>query len=442
MTAREAALKALGAYSKGGSWPTAYLHSFADKEMTDRRDIALAETMLIGTLQNLYLIDHYISSFSSIRISQMQRVVLNILRISVYQIAFLDRIPQSAAVDEAVKLARAYCGVKAAGFVNAVLRSICRAFPDLPDVQGGGAGALSVRYSHAEWFVRRLMDILGTQECESFLRADNEPALISLQTNTLLTDTEGLISALIQDGIRAQAHPWLPDCVTIPHGTAVDRLQAFNRGLFYVQDPAARLAAFAAEAYPGAHVLDACSSPGGKSFSCAVDMRNAGEILACDITEKKTALVAQGASRLGIDILNTLCADARVFNKELEGCFDIVIADVPCSGFGVIRKKPEIRYKDSGSISALPDIQTEILKNVSKYVKPGGALVYSTCTVLPEENEQVAERFLSDAGGGFTAEAFTLPGPIGRVDSGMITIFPQRYDTDGFFICRMRRTDR
>ena len=217
-----------------------------------------------------------------------------------------------------------------------------------------------------------------------------------------------------------------------------EKLDAFRDGLFYIQDPASRLAVLAAGVEPGMKVLDACAAPGGKSFALSIAMEDRGAVISCDLHPHKKKLMQAGAQRLGLACMNPQTADATVFREEWADAFDLVVADVPCSGLGVIRKKPDIRSKDPELLAGLPEVQSRIIDNVCRYVKPGGVLLYSTCTLLEEENRQIVEAFLSQHSE-FSLEPFSLPEPIGRVEEGMLTLWPHRHDTDGFFFAKLRR---
>ena len=220
----------------------------------------------------------------------------------------------------------------------------------------------------------------------------------------------------------------------------IESLALFQQGAFLVQDPAARLAVLAAGLQPGMCVLDGCAAPGGKSFAAAMLMENTGHIISCDIHPHKVQLLQKGAHRLGIKILEARLQDARENITDYVDSMDVVIADVPCSGLGVIRKKPDIRYNDISRMENLPEIQGEILNNLSTYVRPGGVLLYSTCTVLKRENEQIVTAFIQ-AHPDFALEPFDAPIPSESTNDGMLTLLPSIHDTDGFFICKMRRTE-
>ena len=432
MGARETALAALIAGRKQNAWSDGVLKEYIRRDRLDRRDAALASRLSYGVLQNRLLLDFYIRSFLRGKLKDLQPVVLDILRLGVYQLALCDRIPASAAVNAAVEQTKKYANARAASLVNGVLRSISRAqpLPEPPD--------LATKYSHPQALVDLLCDAVGEAELEALLAADNEIPETSVQVNTLRVPVAEAEAAITDAGAVCRRHPLEPECLLVSGTGAVDQLAPFSRGWIYVQDAGAHLAALAGSPMPGMRVLDACAAPGGKSFAVAVAMKNEGEILSCDLHEHKIRLISAGAERLGLSIIAPRAQDAGVFAPEWEGKFDLVIADVPCSGLGVIRKKPDIRYKPLDGLSGLPAVQKRILDNVSRYVRPGGVLVYSTCTVLSRENSGVVRAFMDDHPE-FSAE--TLPIGIPEDETGMVTLWPHRHGTDGFFICRMRRCE-
>ena len=432
--ARLAALTALEKCRRSGAWSDAALGAVLDKAGLEGRDRALCTALCYGVLQNLFLLDHVLQSASTPPLKKAEPKILDILRIAAYQLLFLTKIPASAAVNEAVGLCRALGFSRASGYVNAVLRSVA-ADPAVPEIKGDPPTSLSIRYSHPRWLVSEMCGLLGAAEAEEFLKCDNAPVPAFLQVNTLKTDAEALRAALAGEGIETKMHPWLPDCLTADAGDLA-RTDAFENGLFYVQDPAAQLAVRCAQPRRGQKILDACAAPGGKSFAAAILSGGGAEITACDLHENKLKRLSAGAERLGLRI-GVLTRDARENRPDWNGAFDLVLADVPCSGLGVIRKKPDIRYKDPASFAALPGLQAEILKNAARYAAPGGVLVYSTCTIRKEENEAVIEAFLRQ-NDDFSPEDFEIPG--GRSsDGGMLRLWPQRDGTDGFFIAKLRR---
>ncbi len=440
MDAREAAIKALGAFRRKGAWPEAFLNNIIKSEGLSEPDAALATRLCYGVLQNKALLDYYIGHFSSLKPGKIEPVVYDILELSVYQLVLMDRIPASAAVNEAVKLTKKTKNQRASGFVNAVLRKISQNIDKLPEILGKTTEEnLSIKYSHPLPLINLLGRFMSPADLEGFLKANNEEAPAAVQVNTLKADFETVYAELKNEGAEVAKHPWLDNCLLVKNIGRLESSRAFREGLFTVQDAASRLSVMAASPKAGQNVYDACSAPGGKAFMAAMLMGNRGGILAADIHESKLKRINDGALRLGIGIINTAHADASAENPELFEKFDLVIADVPCSGLGIIRKKPEIRYKNLDEIKALPALQLRIIENVSKYVKPGGVLMYSTCTVVPEENEGVIEAFLR-VNGKFKTEAINLPSPIGEAPLGLLTLYPHIHGTDGFFMCKMRKS--
>ena len=437
--ARECALQVLIACRKNNAWADAALKSALKTNTRSAPDAALCSRIVYGVMQNKLLLDFYIGAYCSQKPDHLQPPLLDILRIGVYQILFLDKVPDRAAVNEAVTLAKSAGRAQASGLVNAVLRKISQNQANLPQLPEEAAAQLSIRYSHPAWLVERLLDLLGAEQTEAFLRLNNETAPMTVQVNPLKTTAEALARELADAGVSVRRHAWVPDCLELSGTGDLTTLPAFYRGYFTVQDAAAKLAVCAAGCRRGDRVLDVCAAPGGKSFAAAFSMENEGTILSCDLHENKLKRIREGAQRLGITCIETAAADGRVFRGEWNETFDVVLCDVPCSGLGIIRKKPDVRYKDASELARLPEIQASILANSARYVRPGGTLVYSTCTILPEENEQVTDVFLASHPD-FCYEAFTFPAPVGEV-SGHLTMWPQLHATDGFYICRMRRRE-
>lgn len=432
MSARSTALSVLIACRTKQAWSDGTLKEYIARDRLDRRDAALASRLTYGVLQNRMLLDEWIGRFLNCRLDKLQPVVTDILRLAVYQIRFSDKIPPSAAVNEAVSQCKRYANPRAAGLVNAVLRSMLRtpeklAFPD----------DLSVRYSHPQPLVSLLTESIGEGNIEAFLQSDNEAPKTCVQVNTLRCTTAAAEEKLLAEGFCAERHPWLSDCLFLSGGS-VEQSALFLSGEIYVQDAAARLAAICSGVKPGDFVLDCCSAPGGKSFACAIQMQNTGRIVSCDLYAHKTVLIEKGAERLGLSIIHAEQADASAFREEFAGAFDVVIADVPCSGFGVIRKKPDIRYKNIAETEKLPAVQRSILNTQAGYVKPGGTLLYSTCTVLRRENEEVCTAFLEQHPE-FSPELLPLPEQFGELTQ--LTLLPYEHGTDGFFIAKFRRND-
>ena len=432
--ARKVALTALERCRRGGAWSDAVLDGLIKQENLDRRDAALATRLCYGVIQNMLLCDFCVDRFSKQKSSRLEPKLLDILRLSVYQILFMDKIPDMAAVNEGVDLAKKAGLSRASGMVNAVLRRVSENKTELMSVSGKkGMERLSILYSHPLWLAEMFAERFGYEQTEKLLKANNSEVPITAQVNVLKANTLELAEKL-----EADLHPWLSDTIVLNSMASILDSGALEDGLLYIQDAAAKLAVAAASPAEGMRILDACAAPGGKSFTAAMLTGNKAEIISCDIHEKKLSRVEKGAERLGITCIKTLAMDARVQEESFLNSFDIVIADVPCSGFGVIRKKPDIRYKSPEDIAGLPEIQLDILKNLSAYVKAGGILMYLTCTLLKSENEDVVNTFLAD-NKDFYAEEFALPFSDTKTENGMVTLLPHIHGTDGFFICRIRR---
>ncbi len=434
-TAREAALLSLYECERRGSWSGEALKTHIRAARLDERDAALAAQLCYGVLQNRMLCDFYLDCYSSCRTKKMETMLLCILRLGVYQLLFLDRIPASAAVNESVRLSRAWLpGRKGApGLVNGVLRAIDRARDTLPQPPDR-----SIRYSHPKWLVDAFAARLPEDEVDALLAADNSQPPTAIQRNPLRCEPEQLKDALTACGAVLVPHPWLSGCWLLSGAGRPDRLPAYQAGWFYVQDPAARLAVEAAGPKPGMRVLDMCAAPGGKSFAAAIAMRDQGEVVSCDLHPHRRDLVEAGRRRLGLECVRTEVQDGCVRREDFVHAFDLVLLDAPCSGLGTIRKKPEIRYKDPAPLADLPALQSRLLCQAADYVRPGGVILYSTCTLLARENEEVISAFLAHRPD-CSLEEFTLPGPAMDGSQGQITLWPHRTGTDGFYIARVRR---
>lgn len=440
MSAREAALRTLVAMDHQKAWSDGHLKKTIQEEHLDRRDAALATRLCFGVLQNRMLLDHYLQQYSTMKLTKMESKVRNSLRLGLYQMLFLTKIPVSAAVSESVALTKKLCkNPRAGGMVNGILRNLARHLDALPTLDRSDPMAyLALLYSHPQWLVEAWGARLGEEELEDLLRFDNSEPPVTVQVNTCRFQTQEVAETLRREGMGVAPHPWLADCLTLTATGDLTQSEGWRQGMFYPQDPAARLAVLAAGLSPGDRVLDACAAPGGKSFAAAMAMGDKGEIRACDLHPHKKALIQAGAERLGLQSVTAQVADGRKPRKGWGAAFDAVLADVPCSGLGVLRKKPEIRYKDPKELEDLPQIQGEILANVAGYVRPGGVLLYSTCTLRREENEEVVQAFLAGHPE-FHREAFRLPGPLGLVEAGECTLWPQRLETDGFFLAKLRK---
>jgi len=437
MGARETALNALIACRKEKAWSNSVLKDYIARDGLDRREASLATRLCYGVVQNRLKLDFYLKQLLTGRIKDLHPAVRDILHLGLYQIFEMDKIPESAAVNESVTLAKKYCRRlrSAPGLVNGVLRNAVRSRDQLKQ-----PNTLETIYSHPQALIDLLEGYVGRERLEPMLRANNTVADTVVQVNTLRTTAEALQAELERDGVKAAPHSWLEDCLVLSGTGNLEQLSSFREGLFYVQDAAARLCVLCAQVPKGRNVrlLDCCAAPGGKTFAAAIAMGSEGRIDSCDIHHHKTVLIGKGAQRLGLTNVKVGVQDAAQENPKWLDKMDVVLADVPCSGYGIIRKKPDIRYKDPSQMRQLPKLQLQILEQQAKYVKPGGLLLYSTCTLVQAENEDVVEAFLSRHPN-YETEALPLPDVFPRNTSGMLRLITGEYDTDGFFICRLRR---
>lgn len=427
---RRAALDILMRMEKeeGDGYSNRLIDSAITKYNFEGADRALLSQLVSGVTERRITLDYIISKFSKSPLSKLDRDALCLLRMGIYQLRYLDRIPSHAAVNETVNLARS----RSRGFINAILRSYLRTdeikFPEKPDAE-----RLSVSYSAPRELCEKFIALFGVEKAESILASYLEAPALTLRVNNLKTSREELISKLKADGFKCTPTE------TSPYGVRVSGSglpSAIAEGLAYVQDEASQISSLVLDPCEGDILLDACACPGGKSFSAALLMNNKGSITSCDLHASKLPLISSGAERLGISIIKT---EERDSSKPRESeKFTKIICDVPCSGLGVATKKTEIKYRPLARNAELPPLQYEILCAVSRSLEVGGTLVYSTCTILPEENENIVDRFLSDhpdfEGVPFTVGKYNASG-------GKLTLLPSS-EHDGFFISKITRKSK
>ena len=432
MNVRKLALELLLKTEKAGQYSNIAIDNAIKKNCLDQKDSSLLCVLVYGVIERKLTLDYIIDSLSSLPPSKIEVETRNILRLGLYQLIYLDKIPPHAAINESVELAIK----RSRGFVNAILRGYQRKADEIefPDKEKSPVRYLSVAYSFPEALCEKFIGIFGFDKAEKIFEAFCKEPTMTLRVNTLKISREDFIKMLEEKGISASCAPLSPIGVKVERA-AISEL-GIDEGLCFVQDEASQLSTLALGAQSGDKLLDVCSCPGSKSFGAAIEMGNEGEILSFDLHENKLSLVKSGAERLGISIISTNARDGRNFDPALENYADKIICDVPCSGFGVMAKKPEIRYKDPKESAGLPQIQYDILCNSARYLKVGGILLYSTCTLFPEENELNVEKFLASHKN-FEYCDFK----IGSIEStrGMLTLNPYDHDTDGFFIAKLKR---
>ncbi len=447
---REVAMQVLLKVELNESFSGLALNQALNDAALSRPDAGLATELAYGTIQRLNTIDHALSGRVKGWPKKVEPWVRALLRLSYYQLRWLDRVPAHAAVAEAVNIAkrRGHAGI--AGLVNGVLRGIIREGinPPLPS-NLSPAERISLEHSHPEWLVQRWIEAYGEETTEKICAANNEPPHASARVNPLKATRDELLAAMNESGLTVQPSRLSAQGIVAERAGNLVHTDWYNNGSLTIQDESSMLVAAVANPQPGMTVLDCCAAPGGKSTHLAELLRNKGKVLANDVHFHKEALIQQQAERLGLSCVETMVSDALELPYRLhEGSFDVVLLDAPCSGLGVIRRKPEIKWnKTPEDVASLAELQHRLLHRVQSLVKPGGTLVYSTCTIAPEENERTIEHFLRDypsfeLDANWPKEALEplqANGYVPESFEGALQLLPHMFGSDGFFIARMRR---
>lgn len=417
--ARRIALEILNKCESAEQYSNIALDTALKRNELPRADRRLLTSLVYGSIEHRLTLDYWIAALCDRKEQKIDLNTRNLLRMGLYQLAYLDRVPDHAAVNETVAMTPRHVR----GFVNAILRAFLRVNKQIP-WPSDPMERLSVQYSVLPAVCHAFVDAYGMERTEQILASFARPSHITLAVNTLRTTRDELMAQLHQAGLECDTCRESQRGLSLRTGN-VTALPGFEEGLFYVQDEASQLCVEALDVHAEMTVLDACACPGSKSFGAAINMENRGRVIACDLHRNKLSLVEQSAERLGLSIIETEAQDGRVMREEWIEAFDRVLCDVPCSGYGVLAKKPEIRYKDPAPCASLPDIQLAIVENACRYVKKGGRMVYSTCTLLPAENGENVRRFLAHN------PDFTL--------CRERTLFPDTDMTDGFYFAVLER---
>ncbi len=429
-SARQTAFEILNKIQRDNSYSNLALDHALDKADTDNKDKKFVSALVYGVTERRITLDYNLSLYLSQPIKKLKPEVLTALRLGAYQILFMDKIPVSAAVNESVKLSKKNGAAFASGLVNAVLRKI---------ISNGlkTDGSMSVNYSAPEWLCDMWCKSYGRENAEKLLEASFGAVDTVLRVNTEKIDADNLINLLAKEGFDCETGGNVENSAVVKSGGAVHKTEAYKNGLFHVQDAASQLCCKALGVQENETVIDICAAPGGKSFTLAENMKNTGRIISCDIYEHRLKLISEGAERLGLTNIETVRNDGNVFNPDFP-LADKILCDVPCSGLGVIRKKPEIRFKKSEEVDKLQDLQYSIMCISSRYLKIGGVMVYSTCSLNPNENEKIVEKFLTEHD---NFEGVRVLSDISRygVDTDYLTLMPHIHGCDGFFISAVRR---
>lgn len=431
--ARKIVLKLLTKLEKNLSYSNILLDDGLSKSDLSVQDKKFASALFYGVLERKITLDAVIRKYSNRPSDKLNIEILNILRMGIYQLCYMDSVPDSAAVDECVKLAKDNRNPAVSGFVNGLLRSFIRDDKQIPFV-GNKISDWSVKYSCPEWLVKKWINEYSSDVALSMLKTSLGQAPTTVKVNTLRCSAENLKRELDSCNIGSEINQNISNALNIFSSGSVESMKQYKNGLLHVQDVSSQLCCAAVDPQKGDIVLDICSAPGGKAFTLAEMMNNKGSVFAFDLHENRVKLIRQGAERLGLSIISADTNNGKAYNPSIPSA-DRVLCDVPCSGLGVIRRKPEIKYKNSDDFINLPEIQYNILDTSSQYVKKGGVLVYSTCTLSRTENDDVVNRFLKN-------HQDFMPCNLdeklfGKECGFKITITPDKYNSDGFFIAKM-----
>ncbi len=431
-SARQTAFEILLRVHRDGAYSNLTVDSMLNENTAlDGRDTAFVCALVYGTLERLISIDYNLSLYLTQPIKKLRPELLSIMRMGTYQILFMDKVPDSAAVNESVRLAKENKSAFAASMVNAVLRRVASNGFVLPEGDENSFERMEIEFSCPAWILKMWADSYGLENAKAIALDALNAKNVVLRVNTCKLTADELMEKLKGQGIDAIKSETVENALVLTKQGALERLQAYKDGLFHVQDFASQICCKAVDAKPGETVFDVCSAPGGKAFTVAQYMNGTGVVNAFDIYQSRVDLIRNGARRLGLDNVKPFLSDASIFNEHY-GFADRVLCDVPCSGLGIIGRKPEIRFKKQNEIENLPELQYKILCNARRYVKTGGRLIYSTCTLNPAENQEVCDRFLSECRE-FAAVDFMEE--YERTDgSKYLTLLPHISKTDGFFV--------
>ncbi len=409
-------------------------HAFNEAELSDR-DKAFAAALFYGVLERRLTLDHVIRTNSKIAFEKLDKAAVQILRTGLYQLLYMPSVPESAAVNESVKMCKKLKCFSAQGFVNGMLRSFIRSGKKISYLGISPEKRLSVEYSCPEWLTEKFISEYGMDFAVRALKASVGKPPVYARVNVLRTTTDKVIAELSKHRIKAAPYPGLVNCIRLEKAGDIEKCAPFRQGLFHVQDISSQLCCLTLRPVVNETVLDVCAAPGGKSFTLAELMGNNGKLYSMDLHDMRVGLIEDGAARLGIKIITAMQNDASKFNGALPQA-DRVLCDVPCSGFGVIRRKPEIKYKPPEEFAGLPEIQYRILETSARYVKSGGTLVYSTCTLSRAENDDVADRFAASHP---EFMPIVQPVPLSAPGDYKRTYCPDENGGDGFFTASFRR---
>lgn len=439
MNSRELAFKTLYDIERNKNYSNISINkNFKNVNISDQEK-GLATELIYGIIENKYYLNYIIDKLSKIKSKKMSTYVKISLWLGIYQILFLDSIKDHAAVNESVNLIKKY-DKKSSGFVNAILRNVLRQKDSIMEIKDKEIkDELSIKYSYNPWIVEKWIKDFGQEFTEDLLDANAEKPNLYIRTNTLKISRDELIGKLAKEGIKCTKVNGIDEAIMVQNLKNIEGNELFKLGYFTIQDISSMLVGKIANPEKDSKVLDICSAPGGKTTHVATIMENTGQVIARDVFDHKLKLIKSTVNRLGLTNVSVENRDALKLDDNSIDKFDYVLADVPCSGLGIIKRKPEIKFKEKSELSGLPDIQSKILNNASKYVKENGTLIYSTCTIHDEENINVVEQFLKENKNFELVPIENINIDLDNQEKGYIKIYPNIHGMDGFFIAKLKR---
>lgn len=456
MNIREIILEMLLELEKTDGYVNLLLSDVLEKyDYLDPKEKAFIKRVTEGTVERMIQIDYVLDRISKVPVKRMKPLIRQLLRMSVYQILFMENVPDAAVCNEAVNLAGKRKFKQLQGYVNGVLRNVSRQKQQSedgadagfwPDADKDGTGYLSVMYSMPLWLTEHFLHSYPKEQAETIFHAflERQPVTLRLEEHLSGPEKEALLKKWEEGGCVIRQHPYLPYALQIEKAEGIRHLPGYEEGLFTVQDVSSMLVIEAADLQEGQTVMDICAAPGGKSLHAASKLNGSGKVLSFDVSENKLARLEENRQRMRMENMETAVCDARIYQEKFAGLADVVLADVPCSGLGVIGKKPDIKYHVSRqSLKEIVVLQKEIIQNAAAYVKPGGILMYSTCTINPDENENMVEWICKEFD--FTPECMcgNLPEALRKEEkAGMLQLLPGIHETDGFFLARLKKGGR
>ena len=438
MNSRELAFKVLVDIESNNNYSNISINKHFKNIDISNNERGLATEIIYGVVEKKIYLDYIIDKLSKIKVQKLSNYVKIFLRMGIYQIVFLD-ISDYAAVNETVNLAKKY-DKKSSGFVNAILRNLIRNKDEILKIDAENENMYySIKYSYSPWMIKTFIKDFGKEFTEDLLEANNEKPNLYIRVNTLKITREKLMKEFDKISIKSYKVNDIEEALRVENLKNIENNDLFKKGFFTIQDISSMIVGKVMNPNKNSRVLDLCSAPGGKTTHIATLMENTGEVVSRDIFDHKLKLIKNSVDRLGLTNVKIEKSDASIIDKNIIENFDYVLCDVPCSGLGIIKRKPEIKYKSKEEIKDLPKLQYDILENASKYLKVGGVLIYSTCTILDSENISNVYKFLENNKNFELSKINEVNVDLENQENGYLKIYPNIHNMDGFFIAKLKK---